>query len=525
MNQPPPPPGGPSGPAVPGPWTPPPPAQRTGPPGAFGPSPTPPPAPPPRLSPPPAPPVPVAPVPPHGQTPAPQGRPCAATPPYPAPPPPAGGRRGGTAPIAVLAAVLVTLLAVGGAWLLYGGGDAEEGAGLPPHRKNAALAWEQPVPRVPLVEETPATWFSEEFVVKVPVTEVTGFRRDTGKRAWRVPLKGVTCGTSLEATADRAAVRHGLSCELLTVVDLARGEALWTRKLPVPAGTEPDTVDPGRLAVTEETVAVVLEESAFVFRIADQKVLQRLNRLDGSCSVKSVRGGAVLVARAACDGTQSVWVHDPVTGEREWTWPVPAGLQVEGFPSASPLVVTLHRDIAEGTHSVYHLPGKGEPAVVIDMGRDVDREAGLCEHVTPRCPGAVAGEGTLYLQGPSHDSPGDSSALENEVVAFDLRTGKARWAAKPEAKRELVAVAEFRGDLIAYEPATPEKGGALLRYDGGTGRRSVYERHPSVTSERESEVATNAVPLLDRGMFFLAAEAVYEWEEGQPERALVAAFR
>ncbi|MBQ0984380.1 hypothetical protein KBZ10_07570 [Streptomyces sp. F63] len=211
------------------------------------------------------------------------------------------------------------------------------------------------------------------------------------------------------------------------------------RKLPVPAGTEPDIVDPGRLAVTEGTVAVVLEESATVFRIADQKVLQRLNRLDGSCGVKSVRGGAVLVARAACDGRQVVWVHDPATGEREWTWPVPAGLRVEGIPSVSPLVVTLHRDITEGTHSVYHLPGKGEPAVLVDMGRNVDREAGLCEHVTPRCPGAAAGERTLYLQGPSHASPGDSSAQENEVVAFDLRTGKAKWAAMPEAKRELGA--------------------------------------------------------------------------------------
>ncbi|WP_158711047.1 PQQ-binding-like beta-propeller repeat protein [Streptomyces albus] len=426
----------------------------------------------------------------------------------------------------MLAAVLVTLLAGGGAWLLYGDGDSgEDGEALPPHRQNAALAWEQPVPRVPLVEETPTTWFTEKFVVKVPVTEVAGFRRDTGKRAWRVPLRGVTCGTSVEAAAGRAAVRHGLSCELLTVIDLARGEALWTRKLPVPAGTEPDTVDPGRLAVTEEAVAVVLEESATVFRIADQKVLQRLDRLDGSCGVKSVRGGAVLVARAACDGRQVVWVHDPVTGEREWAWPVPAGLQVEGFPSASPLVVTLHRDITEGTHSVYHLPGKGKPAVPIDMGRNVDREAGLCEHVTPRCPGAVAGERTLYLQGPKHASPGDSSAQENEVVAFDLRTGKAMWAAKPEAKRELVPVAELQGDLIAYEPATPEKGGALLRYDGGTGRRSVYERHPSLTSEREREVARNAAPLLDRGMFFLSAEDVYPWEEGEPEPALVAAFR
>lgn len=81
------------------------------------------------------------------------------------------------------------------------------------------------------------------------------------------------------------------------------------------------------------------------------------------------------------------------------------------------------------------------------------------------------------------------------------------------------------GDLVAYQPPTAEKGGALLRFDGATGRRSVYERHPAATSEREGELLRNAVPYLYRGMFFLAAAEIYEWEEGDPETALIAAFR
>ncbi|MEU4686275.1 hypothetical protein [Streptomyces xinghaiensis] len=422
-----------------------------------------------------------------------------------------------------MAAVLLTALAGGGAWLLYGNGE-EPGAGapLPGHRKNAGIAWERPAPRIPGVQETPGTWFTEETAVRVALTEVVGLRLDTGKRTWRVPLRGVACATSAEAVAGRAAVQHGHACELLTVLDLEKGAALWTRRVEPPADTDPE---PWELAVTERTVTVAAQGATTVYRIADRKAVQQLNRSADPCRAHGVTGGRRLVARAWCDdGTTWIWVLDPATGKREWTWRVPSGLTVQGIPSVAPLVVALERDVMGGTHSLYHLPGKGEQPVAVDLGRDADRETGLCEDVTV-CPGAVVGERTLYVRGVTHDSVGDSSARENAVVAYDLRTGKAAWAGEPEAKRNLRPVAEFRGDLIAYEPPTAEKGGALLRYDGRTGRRSVYERHPAATSERESEIARNAVPHLHRGMFFLAAAEIYEWEEGDPETVLIAAFR
>ncbi|KNE79867.1 hypothetical protein ADZ36_25310 [Streptomyces fradiae] len=427
----------------------------------------------------------------------------------------------------MVAAVLATVLAGGGAWLLYGDGDGDgekpsAGAPLPGHRKNAEIAWERPAPRIPDVRDTPGTWFTAETVVKAALTEVAGHRLDTGKKEWRVPLRGVACATSGEAVAGRAAVQHGHACELLTVVDLEQGTALWTRRVPVPADAGPE---PWELAVTEQTVAVAAQRVTTVYRIADRKAVQQLNRSGDTCRAHGVTGGSRLVARAWCDdGTKWIRVHDPATGKREWSWRVPDGLRVQGIPSVEPLVVVLEGDAAAGTHSVHHLPGEGEPPVVMDLGRDADRETGLCEDVTV-CPGAVAGGRTLYVRGVTRDSLGDSSASENAVIAYDLRTGRARWAGEPEAKRTLRPVAEFQGDLVAYEPPTAEKGGALLRFDGATGRRSVYERHPAATSEREGELVRNAVPYLHRGMFFLAAAEIYEWEEGDPETALIAAFR
>lgn len=306
---------------------------------------------------------PAAPVPPHGQTPAPRGRPYAVTLPYPAPPPPAGGRRGGARLLAVVAAVLATVLAGGGAWLLYGDGDGEEptaDAPLPGHRKNAEIAWERPAPRIPDVRDTPGTWFTAETVAKAALTEVAGHRLDTGKKEWRVPLRGVACATSAEAVAGRAAVQHGHACELLTVVDLEQGTALWTRRVPVPAGADPE---PWELAVTEQTVAVAAQGVTTVYRIADRKAVQQLNRSEDTCRAHGVTGGSRLVARAWCDdGTKWIRVHDPATGKREWSWRVPDGLRVQGIPSVEPLVVVLEGDAAGGpTASTTSPAGENRP--------------------------------------------------------------------------------------------------------------------------------------------------------------------
>ncbi|AXK35411.1 hypothetical protein DVA86_24940 [Streptomyces armeniacus] len=441
-----------------------------------------------------------------------------------------GGRRRRNALLTVLAVLLAAGLGTGG-WLIARDGSrtgsesgpaARDDSPLPEHRASAGIAWTKPARQAPEQAPAPGTWFTDEAVVKTQPDEVVAHDLATGKKRWGVPLQGRVCGTSVESAAGRAAVQHGDECRSLTVVDLEEGKRLWTRQLTDP--DDPERFEAGEVAVTENTVGIASLSGWSVYRIDDRK------RLHGSsptseCGAKGMRGGEQLVVTGYCDnlGSSEVWVYDPKTGKPDWTWDVPGDLEALKIPSTSPLVVALGREETGEVEFLMHLEGEGRKPVRIDMKRQARY---ICSDQNALCPGIVVSDDAVYVQGESHSSAGDGGATVNSVLAHDLKTGAAVWVGEPEDKRELVLAGTVDGDFVGYEPPTGEKGGALLRYDRKTGKRTVYERHPAQTSEQEIGLAEDALPVLHRGMFFLAAQEVTsEAPEEETASPLVAAFR
>ncbi|MGW7520342.1 outer membrane protein assembly factor BamB family protein [Streptomyces sp. NPDC054796] len=436
---------------------------------------------------------------------------------------PARGRRRTVA--LVLAALLVVAGLGAGGWALFGPSSAgdDEAAERPPHRTRTELAWSEDAEAPDEgVLDTPGTWFTDAHAVKAQPERVVALGLADGERDWSLPLDGTLCGTSLESVAGRAAVQHGPGCTELTLLDLDKGRELWTRRLSDPF--DPGRFEAGELAVTRNTVAISSVSGSAVYRISDRKKVYDDGGTADGCHPVGVRGGEALVARVQCGGANAgqVWGFDPETGERAWKWEAPRGLDIAKIVATSPAVVGMQTESSDGAEFLMRLGDEGREPVKMEMQR---QNAYLCSNPTALCTDVVVGDGAVYVPGETHSSHGDGSATVNEVIAYDLETGKVKWSGEPEDKRELAPVATLDGDLIAYETATQEKGGALLRFDGETGERSVYERHPVATSERESDMADDAVPLLHQGMFFLAAEEIYGRDRGEEAKSLLAAFR
>ncbi|MFF3764794.1 PQQ-binding-like beta-propeller repeat protein [Streptomyces sp. NPDC001922] len=442
--------------------------------------------------------------------------------------PPRGGGAGTrrTALIITLALVLVAGLGTAGWLLMAGGEDRPEGAPLPKHRTASRIAWEEPVPTLEdSVQPTSGTWFTDRYVAKALPNKVVAYDLASGDRAWTVPLDGVVCATSTEAVAGRAAVQHGEGCRKLTVIDLEKKRELWTDELHDP--TDPENFMEGELALSEKLVVLTSGSGSAAYRIDNKKKVYRDNGYVEDCSLSAAAGeesGKSLLVVASCGeaGGRQVWALDPETARRKNVWDVPDNLDVTNILSTSPPVIALQSQQAESVEYILRLrPGNRKPTK-ISVG---EKGQYLCANDSPRCSDIVVTDDTVYLSGPTHESYGDGATLMNEVVAYDLGTGKSKRLLEPDNKRELEPFAVLDGDLIAYEPPTEEKGGVLLRYDAETGKRTVYERHPDWSSERESAIEQDAVPLLHRGMFFLAAEEIYSREEGESPKPLIAAFR
>lgn len=90
------------------------------------------------------------------------------------------------------------------------------------------------------------------------------------------------------------------------------------------------------------------------------------------------------------------------------------------------------------------------------------------------CPKSVVDGNTLYL--PTAAEKGAA----NEIVAFDLTTGKAKWRTPAGDKRTLTPLRALDGQLIAYRKAAEsEQGGEVISIPAAGGTPTALLRHPS----------------------------------------------
>ncbi|MCP3821145.1 hypothetical protein NLX86_24550 [Streptomyces sp. A3M-1-3] len=162
-----------------------------------------------------------------------------------------------------LAVVLVAGLC-GAGWLLWGrdgggggtrpdkkapvaganSGGVRETVEQAPANSRGALLYRIGSPPLPKSEVTqsPGTRATDRTFAKTLHSEVVGYRADSGKQAWKLPLSGVVCAAARHVTDDgltavvfepaRRKNKQLQPCNQMAVFDVDSGKKIWQEKIP-----------------------------------------------------------------------------------------------------------------------------------------------------------------------------------------------------------------------------------------------------------------------------------------------------
>jgi outer membrane protein assembly factor BamB len=454
-------------------------------------------------------------------------QPAAPQPSYYLPPPsPRGGGNGKL--IGVVVASAVSLVAVVGG-VLVAASDEEPGQGG--HRVGPISAsgprapggsairakslWTATTGRPPGAESravVPDAWFTGNAIVKTMPDSVTSYDIDSGDENWSIPLSGASCPASRESSDDRIVVQYGAKCARAMAIDIVKGTKLWDKKLPVEEGRTNFAFS--QIAVSGDTAALSwMGGGSAGYEISTGKLLWT-PKAGASCRDVGYKGGAKLVAIVQCGiySDPAFYVQGiSATGVKQWSWEVPAGNEVSSVVSSDPVVVGLVAGSSTSLTDLVHLED-GTLKSRISLGNGgLDARYLIDCHVLGegRCQDYAVDSDTIYLPTRTHSVTGSSYNRTNEIAAFDLATGKAKWLARPDLEREVTVVGIESGKVIGYQEPTYNQPGRLIAVDTATHQVTPYMELPSVGRLMEDVVgATNAYLWLYKEHFFVTTASV-----------------
>ncbi|MDX3540000.1 PQQ-binding-like beta-propeller repeat protein [Streptomyces sp. MB09-01] len=370
--------------------------------------------------------------------------------------------------------------------------------------------------------DSAAQWVVGDTVVKSVWKSLNGYAVTDGKEKWTLAFPAQICSVARDTTADgKTAVMYrdgegeNATCTQLRVVDLKTGKEVWSKEVPKEGLF--DIFTSPTLAMTGDTVAVSRGGTASAFKISTGDKLFGSAMGTGCKPDGYEAGNGKMIALATCsdaDATAEVHGVDPVTGQKAWAFRLPKKFKVTSIYSVDPLVLDIGNEETKQRSIVVLGPdGKqtatlaGEGSFTVGCG-----DTGLFRSLTT-CPSAVVDAGTLYL--PTAAEAGKA----NEIVAFDLATGKDKWRTPAGDKRTLTPIKAANGQLIAYRKAEEEQGGEVISIPAGGGTPTALLRHPSgPAAPIESSFRTPKLDYVD-GRFFISTSRLQA--KGTDEKLLM----
>jgi hypothetical protein len=382
------------------------------------------------------------------------------------------------------------------------------------------LQQEQPGPREAeedIITYAPGWWMVDDHMVRVMDYHVVSTDLATGEVAWTFPLDRGKCGVSPQQSNHRIVLMQGRDCENMTVLDIARGEPVWTTPVPS-ASTKPNANNVP--VIFGDYVAIAWTPGGAGWNISEEALVWEPQQTD-ACRVESYAVfEEAVVEHKECGSFSLDGMPGEVTGRDEdgnelWTWSYDAEhegepLRVDAVLSAEPLVVQV--GVGKSLERVTQL------WVIDDAYRKVDRVLAFDEekHLVPcerrdylnDCPGAVLHDGMLYLAG---------SETDNSVLAFELATGTALWQVKPlgDVGGQVLPVRELNGKILAYQLATYDLPGMVIAIDPETEQAEPVMVLPAEHFESEREILRNVRDFEGRAYwhnnrFFLLTQSFFE---------------
>ncbi|MFC6067841.1 PQQ-binding-like beta-propeller repeat protein [Streptomyces ochraceiscleroticus] len=344
-------------------------------------------------------------------------------------------------------------------------------------------------------------WATAKTYAKVSKGEIVGYDVDARKPKYKLPMDGIICGASNYATEEgKAAVvfeagpRKGENdrepCSQMALLDIDSGKFDWQKTMP--GGEQASSIGMGVTFSQGAVVASWPGNGEAAYDISGKELWhQRDNGNDASmqCLDRGIGGGKKLVAVVRCGeyGSQTTQIQeiDPATGKPKWTYDAPKGVKsAEVVSTNGPVVVGISAG-ESGITDMVVIDDSGKRQAQISLQDDKYKpNCGITGGVE-RCVTATADDKYLYMPSKSHDAVGgESFDNQNEIVAFDLKTGSATWKASSEVNQELVPIRMAGDQLIAYQDGYSDKGGQVVSIDPAQqGKKTVFLNLPKQTAD------------------------------------------
>ncbi|MFK0255908.1 PQQ-binding-like beta-propeller repeat protein [Streptomyces sp. NPDC090445] len=332
---------------------------------------------------------------------------------------------------------------------------------------------------------TQGQWVVGDTVVKRLWNNLTAYGAGDGKEQWTLAFPTPICSVTPQTTADAKTVvlykesgAEGALCNRMRMVDLKTGKEGWSKEIPDEGFT--DIMTSPTLGMTGDTVAVSRGSAASAFKISTGDKLFASGGSAEGCQpgAYTVRDNRMIAISRCLEkgGKGEVSGADPVTGKKTWTYQLPDGFKVANVYSLDPVVLDLVNKAKNERAIVVLGPDGKHSATVKGEGKfanECDPESSDSLEV---CRITVVDGGTLYM--PTATDTGRA----NEIVAFDLGTGKAKWRTPAGDGRTLTPIRMENGQLIAYRSAekdAKDKGGEVVAIPAAGGTPTALLRNPS----------------------------------------------
>ncbi len=444
---------------------------------------------------------------------------------------PGGGRKiNAQVAIIVSAVVAIALIIGGGVWYANssggkdddknnsakGGGDAKNGTGgqtaggkeKAPSDPSAKVLFQVPAPEVSKDIRSvvvSGSWLTDKVYAKSGVAEIVGYDPEKGSQVWKLPLDGPVCTASDHVTDDNKTVvvyqpdmptkaksHHG--CSQVAVIDLDTGKKVWTKT--GSSGDQPISFD--NVTISGGTVAAGSTSGGVAWDVESGEQLWSPKPTD-TCYDSGYGGGEKLVAVRKCGSYEARELHiqtiDPKTGKVLSEYKMAKGIEYAGIVSTNPLVVSADVGDSAGDgsgisdfFSIDNKTGKLR-ARISAPGEEF---AARCDNISKveQCTGLAVGNDRLYIPTEEHEGGGEGYSRTNEVVAFDLATGK-QTGQRADAGEgyTILPLRMDGGNVLAYKRPPYDKGGQIVSIDGGSFKQTTLLENPATEQVRDVETS------------------------------------
>ncbi|MGW0081220.1 outer membrane protein assembly factor BamB family protein [Streptomyces sp. NPDC003393] len=383
-----------------------------------------------------------------------------------------------------------------------GGGTSTRGDEKVPADTAAKVLFQLPMPKVDDTTTVSGSWLTDKVYAKSGVAQIVGYDPGKGTRLWTLKLPGPVCQVTRRVTADHKTVvayepamptkdKPYNGCTQVSAIDLDAGKKLWTRTVKI--GDQPVRLD--NVTISGGTAALGSTSGGAAFDLATGKALWTPKPGD-SCYDAGYGGGEKLVAVRKC-GTYDhpqlrIQTIDPKSGKVISEYKMATGIEYASVVSTNPLVVAAEVGDSDKSHGVSDLFSIDNRTGALRNRISVpgDRYAARCDGITriEACTGIVIGNDHAYLATAEHDGSSGSFRDTNEIVAFDLGTGKQTGQRADAGDGYTITPLRMDGgNILAYKEPPYDKGGQIVSIDGASFKETKLLENPADKAVRDAE--------------------------------------